>query len=388
MEKGTISTDSFLSIDDTRIMKAIAICCMLMHHLWSFPARVADKPLENFFTIFGMPSTLYLGFFGKICVPMFFFFGGYGVYKRTLGKKYDVVSRLKKLYFAYWKVFVIFIPIGFIFFSNQANYCGEPFLCNRFAKFATKELISNFLGFTSTYCREWWFLISYAFALVCFPFVRAIIDRFSTWANIFIAIVVTILITNIFPGISKSPNLGVLGTNFLYIKFFCQIAPYAACFWMGAVVARNGLLDRLNDSMKANGLLNPIVDILTWVFIVFLRQSEIGDKFDIFYIPVLTVTGLDLIRRIKFVRSGFVHLGKQSTNMWLIHPFCCYYFGALAKIVSAPRNAVLSLLVLIAMTYALSVLVSLFWAGLGLAYGKVKGKICRRLEAPGSEHEP
>jgi hypothetical protein len=246
-------------------------------------------------------------------------------------------------------------------------------------------MISNFLGFTSTYCREWWFLISYAFALVCFPFVRAIIDRFSTWANIFIAIVVTILITNIFPGISKSANLGVLGTNFLYIKFFCQIAPYAACFWMGAVVARNGLLDRLNDSMKSNGLLNPIVDILTWVFIVFLRQSEIGDKFDIFYIPVLTVTGLDLIRRIKFVRSGFVHLGKQSTNMWLIHPFCCYYFGALAKIVSAPRYAVLSLLVLIAMTYALSVLVSLFWAGLGLAYGKVKGKICRKREATSSE---
>ena len=385
MEKGTISTDNFLSIDDTRIMKAIAICCMLMHHLWSFPARIADKPLENFFTIFGMPSTLYLGFFGKICVPMFFFFGGYGVYKRSIGKKYDVVSRLKKLYLAYWKVFLIFIPVGFIFFSNQGIYCSEPFLCNRFASLSTREMISNFLGFTSTYCREWWFLISYAFALVCFPFVRAIIDRFSTWANIFIAIVVTILITNIFPGISKSANLGVLGTNFLYIKFFCQIAPYAACFWMGAVVARNGLLDRLNDSMKSNGLLNPIVDILTWVFIVFLRQSEIGDKFDIFYIPVLTVTGLDLIRRIKFVRSGFVHLGKQSTNMWLIHPFCCYYFGALAKIVSAPRYAVLSLLVLIAMTYALSVLVSLFWAGLGLAYGKVKGKICRKREATSSE---
>ena len=194
MEKGIIHTDNFLSVDDTRIMKAIAICCMLMHHLWSFPARVAVKPLENFFTIFGMPSTLYLGFFGKICVPMFFFFGGYGVYKRTLGKKYDVVLRLKKLYFAYWKVFVIFIPIGFLFFSNQTTYCSEPFLCNRFAKLATKELISNFLGFTSTYCREWWFLISYAFALVCFPFVRAIIDRFSAWANIAIAIVVTILL--------------------------------------------------------------------------------------------------------------------------------------------------------------------------------------------------
>lgn len=384
MEKGIIHTDNFLSVDDTRIMKAIAICCMLMHHLWSFPARIADKPLENFFTIFGMPSTLYLGFFGKICVPMFFFFGGYGVYKRTLGKKYDVVLRLKKLYFAYWKVFLIFIPIGFLFFSNQTTYCSEPFLCNRFAKLATKELISNFLGFTSTYCREWWFLISYAFALVCFPFVRAIIDRFSTWANIFIAIVVTILLTNIFPGISKSPNLGVLGSNFLYLKFFCQIAPYAACFWMGAVVARNGLLDRLNDSMKSNGLLNPVVDILTWVFIVFLRQSEIGDKFDIFFIPVLTVTGLDLFRRIKWVRAGLVHLGKQSTNMWLIHPFFCYYYGAVAKAVSAPRYAVLSLLVLIALTYLGSVFVTLFWLGADRIYSRVKHVIHKRFEARGS----
>ena len=385
MEKGTISTDNFLSIDDTRIMKAIAICCMLMHHLWSFPVRIAGEPLKNFFTIFGMQSTMYFGFFGKICVPMFFFFGGYGIYKRSLGKKYDVVGRLKKLYIAYWKVFLIFIPVGFIFFSNQTPYCNDAFMYTRFAKFSSRELISNFLGFTSTYSREWWFLISYAFALISFPLVRAVIDRFSARVNIFLAIVVTILLTNVFPGLSKNPNLGVLATNFLYIKFFCQIAPYAACFWMGAVVARNGLLDRLNDSMKSNGLLNPIVDILTWVFIVFLRQSEIGDKFDIFYIPVLTVTGLDLIRRIKFVRSGFVHLGKQSTNMWLIHPFCCYYFGALAKVVSAPRYAVLSLLVLIAMTYALSVLVSLFWAGLGLAYGKVKGKICRKREATSSE---
>ena len=58
MENSNITTDRFLSINDTRIMKAIAICCMLMHHLWSFPIRIAGEPLINFFTIFGMPSTL------------------------------------------------------------------------------------------------------------------------------------------------------------------------------------------------------------------------------------------------------------------------------------------------------------------------------------------
>ena len=95
MEKGPNAIDGFLSPDDTKIMKGIAIICMLMHHLWFFPTRIAGGPLESLFTIFNMPATTYLGLFGKICVPMFFFFGGYGVYKSCYGQKYDVLGRLK-----------------------------------------------------------------------------------------------------------------------------------------------------------------------------------------------------------------------------------------------------------------------------------------------------
>lgn len=378
MQTGKNTIDNYLTKDDTRVMKGIAICCMLMHHLWCFPGRIAGQPLENLFTIFNIPSTLYFGFFGKICVPMFFFFGGYGVYKSCYGKKYDILGRLRKLYFAYWKVFLIFIPIGFIFFASQTPYCTDIFIYSRFANFSSKELISNFLGFTSTYNREWWFLISYAFALITFPLIRGIIDRFSAKTNILIVIIVTLLMTNVFPGIRKAETLGVLGNNLLYLKFFCQIAPYAACFWMGAVVARNGLLDRLSDSAKNNRILNPITDLAVWGIIIFLRQSELGDKFDIFYIPVLTVATIDLLNRVKIVKKGFVQLGKQSTFMWLIHPFFCYYFGIAAKVVSAPRYAALSLLVLIALTYLASVLVDLFWKGLGIAYQKTKARISRQ----------
>jgi len=375
MPKEANTIDNFLTRDDTKIMKGIAICCMLMHHLWCFPARTAGQPLENLFTIFNISSTLYFGFFGKICVPMFFFFGGYGVYKSCYGKKYDIVGRLKKLYFAYWKVFLVFIPIGFIFFSSQTPYCTDPFIYTRFLNFTSKELCSNFLGFTSTYNREWWFLISYAFALISFPLIRAVIDRFSAKTNIFIAIIVTLLITNIFPGIRMSKTLGTLGANMLYIKLFCQIAPYAACFWMGAVVARNGLLDRLNESAKKNGILNPVTDIIVWCMVIFLRQSELGDKFDIFYIPVLTVATIDLLKRIKVVRNVFVQLGKQSTFMWLTHTFFCYYFGITAKVISAPRYAILSLIVLIAMSFLASVILERFWNGIEFAYGKIRSKI-------------
>ena len=372
MDQKISTIDNFMSKDDTKVMKAIAICCMLAHHLWCFPTRIPGGSLQHLFTIFGIQSTTYFGFFGKICVPMFFFFGGYGVYKSYFGKKYDIVDKLKKLYFAYWKIFLIFIPIGFLFFSKQQAYCSELFIYTRFLRLDARELVSNFIGFTSTYNREWWFLISYAFALISFPFIRAIIDRFSARINIFIAIVITILVTNIFPGISKSETLGFLNTNYLYIKFFCQIAPYATCFWMGAVVARNGLMDRLNDSMKKHHLLNPVADILAWAIIIFLRQSEIGDKFDIFYIPVLTVTTLDLINRLKFLRVASIAIGKQSTNMWLIHPFFCYYFGVVTKIVAAPRYASVSLLILIAFSFVAGILADLFWKGVGLLFERLK----------------
>lgn len=371
MEKGPNAIDGFLSPDDTRVMKGIAIICMLMHHLWYFPTRLVGGSLKSLFTVFDVPSTTYFGLFGKICVPMFFFFGGYGIYKRYYGQKYDLLGRLKKLYFIYWKVFLVFIPIGFLFFSSQVPYCIDAFVYTRFDVFSTRELISNFLGFSSTYNREWWFLISYAFALISFPLIRAIIDRHSARTNIFIVIVVSLLLVNVFPSLKKVEVLGMLGNSHMYVSFFCQVAPYAACFWMGAVVARNGLLSRLSESAKNNGILNPITDIAAWVVVIFLRQSQLGEAFDIFYIPVLTVATMNLLNRVKILKRGFGQLGRQSTSMWLIHPFLCYYFGIPAKIVTAPRYAILSLLVLIAMTFIVSVLLDYLWKGIGFVCQKV-----------------
>lgn len=379
MEKN-ITPDTFLSKDDTKVMKAFAICLMLMHHLWCFPNRLAGEPLINLFTVFGISAPVFFGFFGKICVSMFFFYGGYGVYKGYFGRKFDLVGKLKGLYFAYWKVFLLFIPIGFIFFSDQGAYCNDQFIYSRFSTLSAREVVSNFLGFTSTYNREWWFLSSYAFALVTFPFIRGIIDRFSTRVNLFLMLIVCLLIVNVFPGMAQNQTLGVLYNNRIYLKFFCQIAPYATCFWMGCIVARNGLLDRLHEGLKASNLLNPVFDIVVWVAIIFLRQVELGEVFDIFFIPVLTVVTMDLVNRIKLVRKGCILVGKQSTNMWLTHTFFCYYIGALSAVVTAPRYAILSLLLLILLTFASSYAINYFWKGVGFGYGKVKELICGKVQ--------
>ena len=246
MRNDIATPDRFLSVNDTIAMKAIAILLMLMHHLWAFPDRIAGGPLESILQFSNFPLTVHIGVFGKICVSIFFFLGGYGLYKKYFGKRYNLAERLKKLYFAYWKIFVIFVPIGFIFFSNQNAYCADAGVYSAFSSFSIKEFLLNVTGIESTYNKEWWFLINYAIALVLFPLIRKIVDRFSVGVNISIVVLVTILLTDIFP--------------------------YAACFWMGAIVAKHSLFDKLSKFIPQNKGWSTIIDISVWLFVIVLRQ--------------------------------------------------------------------------------------------------------------------
>ena len=369
--------DSLLSRDDTKVIKAIAIILMLMHHLWGFPTRILGGSLSYLFTIFDQPSIIYIGAFGKICVSLFFFTGGYGIYLNSIGKKYDVIKKIKNLYAAYWKVFVLFIPVAFLFCSSQPAYCDEAEIYGAYNSFSLKECIDNFLGLSWSYNREWWFLSSYVVAIISFPVIRAIVNQCSTKVNILLVIISSILVTNVLPAIGNIESIGILNNNFLYSRFFCQSAPYVACFWMGVVVAKGGLLNRLKDALVDNGLLNPVLDVLILVSIIYLRQTGIGDVLDIFYIPFLIIAGMDLVSRCKVVKNILLALGKQSTNMWLIHTFCCYYFYPVVKVVVAPRWAVLSLIILILITYVLSVLVTYFWKTILVGKNKVSVYLLR-----------
>lgn len=342
MQKGIASPDKYLSIDDSTVMKAIAILLMLSHHLWTFPERIAGGPLESLISFSNLPLTVHLGVFGKICVSMFFFLGGYGLYRRYFGKRYNIVERLKKLYFAYWKVFLIFVPIGFIFFSNQDAYCQDVGVYTAFSEFSIKEFVLNFFGFVSTYNREWWFLLSYAIALILFPLIRKIVDYLSIYLNLFIVIIISVLLTNVF-----------------------QSEPYAICFGMGVIVAKHRLLDSVCDLAKSKKILNPVTDILVWLFVIILRLKVIGEQLDIFFVPILTIVSINFVNKLSILKKSLSALGKRSTNMWLIHTFFCYYFGITAKIVAAPRYAILALIVLFAMSYAASILVEKFWEKVG-----------------------
>lgn len=104
--------------EDTKLIKGAAVLLMLMHHLWGFPERIAGGELRTLFSVFGKSFILYVGVFGKICMSLFFFVSGYGMYKSSQNGEFNLLNKLKGLYLSYWKIFVIFIPLGFLFFRN------------------------------------------------------------------------------------------------------------------------------------------------------------------------------------------------------------------------------------------------------------------------------
>lgn len=351
---------SSFSREDTKLVKGIGILLMLAHHLWAFPARNYGLPSETI-TVFGEPLFVYIGIFGKICVPLFFFLGGYGMVKTNQTGNLCILRKLKGLYCAYWKVFLIFIPIGFLFFSNQPMYFQDAQFCERFDVLMSAEFLSNFLGISCTYNLEWWFFRAYVIAILTFPLVDKLLDGVPTAYGIAGIILMTILEHNVFPALGTLECLGSLNTNYLYASFFTQTTPYVGCFWMGILMAKENLLDSVKNAMKNCGLLHPIVDVGGILCILFLHNSAAGESLDLVYVPAFLLFFLDLVKRSRILCAVFAKLGAQSTNMWLIHSFFCYYFFLFVRITVFSRNHILSLITLTVMSYIASILTDTVW---------------------------
>ena len=357
---------------DTKMVKGLAIILMLMHHLWYFPDRIAGGELKYLITMFDSSSISVLGLFGKICVAIFFFVGGYGIYKSSLKKNFNILNNIKKLYINYWKVFLLFIPIAFLFFSNQFPYCTNINIYSKYAVFGWKDIFNNFLGFSSTLNSEWWFLYSYLIAIITFPLIKKIFSKHSTSFNLILIIIFTVLMANVFPAIGDLKELGVLNNNFFYSHFLRQTSPHISCFWLGILFAKDDLLFKCHRCITDVIKLNIVVDIIGIFIIVYLRTMYVGALLDILYVPLLIILFLDFIKRFKFLPRIFEMFGNNSTNMWLMHTFYCYYFSVFAKIVTSTEWAVPSLIILVILSLTSSIIVNHFWKLIGIIW--IKGK--------------
>ncbi len=366
-----------LSREDTKRLKGIAILLMLAHHLYAFPDRISwGMEVATSIVISGKEPTMIVGEFGKICVALYMFLGGYGLYAScvsckngTIQIKNTLYRKIVGLYAAYWKVFFIFIPIGFLFFGNQQQYCDSWTQCTRFIENSFLVTISDLFGVTSYLNSEWWFFRTYLFTLFeGFVFIELFKNKKNLYRECAAVIIWDISISQFFPAVTASPYFYGVSSNIWYQNIF-MINEYASGFFAGIVFAKYDIFSSWKRLFEARKKVEKIlISLFAMACIIYLKVFTVPASFDLLLAPLFVMACITFVEETRVFKRILLFFGRHSTNMWLVHSFFCYYFYFFVKLVYGSKNAVISMLVLILLSLGSSILINQFWKGVRWIY--------------------
>jgi peptidoglycan/LPS O-acetylase OafA/YrhL len=315
----------------TSIAKGVAICLMFVHHLFNYPdfsyrfwPGNSYTPLIYFFNL-----EAYLARFGDICVSIFLFLSGYGLFLGWTGSQHSPirysVNKIKDFYLTYWIYFLIFVPIGLLFFqkqtlwgSTQLRYSGDPI-----------TFLRNFLGWSSTYNAEWWFVRLFVLTLLFLcPVYLKLTEKYTVWIGVIsLFLFVFALRFEVNPYLSKF--------NFII---------WQTSFALGIICAKfNFFSSRFIRYLDKLGWIWVLSGLLLCVLIGLILRSGVGIKYDFLIAPIFIYFSIRTVGMLQ-LNKLFAYLGQYSFPLWLVHSFFCYYY--FQKFIFFPRWSPLIFLLL------------------------------------------
>lgn len=309
--------------EHTMQMKGIAIIILLFHHCFLNAQRWATVPYEKLattkgwgyypisFAPFSSHTIQYLASFSKICVAMFVFMTGYGMWvsyesqkKKTTMSNY-IKKRMVTLMTGFLIIFVVTeilaIPTG-----RFIEVYGHDFRSVVYMIIDALGL-AKLLG-TPLFCLTWWYMSLAIVLIMIFPFVHSIMEKYQ-WVVVVASIIV--------------PRACGFGQS-------TDLFRYLLAYTLGMYFAQHDLLARIKEKfMKQNvagKLLSLIVSLIGLAVIIKCRQNAwIGWKYldfwDGFAAMYMIVISYIYILNGKWIVKGLGFLGKHSMNIFLIHSF-------------------------------------------------------------------
>lgn len=309
--------------EHTMQMKGIAIIILLFHHCFLNAQRWATVPYEKLattkgwgyypisFAPFSSHTIQYLASFSKICVAMFVFMAGYGMWvsyesqkKKTTMSNY-IKKRMVTLMTGFLIIFVVTeilaIPTG-----RFIEVYGHDFRSVVYMIIDALGL-AKLLG-TPLFCLTWWYMSLAIVLIMIFPFVHSIMEKYQ-W----IVVVASIIVPRAC-GFGQSTDL----------------FRYLLAYTLGMYFAQHDLLARIKEKFMEQNvvgkLLSLIVSLIGLAVIIKCRQNawigwkylDFWDGFAAMYVIVLSYI---YILNGKWIVKGLGFLGKHSMNIFLIHSF-------------------------------------------------------------------
>lgn len=345
------------SAEDTRIIKGIAILLMLHHHMFispdNYPYGTVFKTIINYN---GTSITHAISEFGNYCITLFAFLGGYSIYK-CYKKPHFFTNKLLTLYKNFWKVFIIFIPIAFLFFGNQNPHANADYINNTYSCFNFREFVLNLIGINYTYNSEWWFFIFYIKAVFLGLIFIYIFENNNSYYKEIFGIFIFVIILRLFFVIGSREEYAGITED--VINFFFQNYSIVAAVFMGIVFSKYDLLSRVISWLhELPFLARKSLSILS-ILSVFLYRY--GLSMDFIYVPLFVVALFELFGYSSVMRKGLAFLGRNSSNMYYTHTFYIFYFGAIAKLIYKPNNAIICYIIFVVICLMGSILINKFY---------------------------
>lgn len=309
--------------EHTMQMKGIAIIILLFHHCFLNTQRWATVPYEKLattkgwgyypisFAPFSSHTIQYLASFSKICVAMFVFMTGYGMWvsyesqkKKTTMSNY-IKKRMVTLMTGFLIIFVVTeilaIPTG-----RFIEVYGHDFRSVVYMIIDALGL-AKLLG-TPLFCLTWWYMSLAIVLIMIFPFAHSIMEKYQ-WVVVVASIIV--------------PRACGFGQS-------TDLFRYLLAYTLGMYFAQHDLLARIKEKFMeqnvAGKLLSLIVSLIGLAVIIKCRQNAwIGWKYldfwDGFAAMYVIVNSYIYILNGKWIVKGLGFLGKHSMNIFLIHSF-------------------------------------------------------------------
>ena len=357
--------------EDSLALKGIAIILMVFHHCFR-AEKLYESHIISFYP-FSESFIVNLALMSKICVSIFAFISGYGLYisyarKKTTASRW-ALSRYVKTFSGFWFVYVL-IAILSVFIKNRfarIYFVDGPYI-------GIVSVLLDFFGLakllnTGTLLGTWWYMSA---AIVFILLTPVIYEAVS--GKPFIILTLSLLLLRII-----LPQVGgeYPGNTSVYA--------FIPAFIGGMVFAGCGLFDKWMEFAlwhrgRYGKALKCVIEIMVLCVITLLYFNLPLEKFWGFKFcitPILFILFfVEFIVPVPGLRSILTFLGKHSMNVFLIHNYI--RTGAFGNLTYSCRHFIL--VVAFLLTASLLVSIVLEYAKKIVRYNTLRDKICCIIE--------
>lgn len=339
--------------NDTLCLKGFAIILLMIIHCFGSESRFAGFE----FNFWPLSEKLYieLAYYCKICVSIFAFISGYGLYL-SAKKKSESITQTNKWYTSR----VIKTLSGFWFLYPLSFFCGQP-MTKYFGKGIVRGavyMLLDFLGLshffaTPTLNASWWYMSAAVVFILFIPFLVRATKKIG-WFSAFVAVVVV-------------PRVLFNGEFFGAMGIYTFILPV----YFGALFAEYKVFEKIDEfKLLKNKVINEIllfvggivlifISIYIWIRVPYTVLWEY--HYGIAPLFVIAFCNRFIFKKrgaiSKCIRAVFAFLGKHSMNIFIFHSFI--RVNLFKDFVYSFKYPALTILVLLLMSLVVSIVVEL-----------------------------